>query len=130
LRNQVDVESEQGGLEAHARGGHGGLAAGMSGANDYNVELFGELDQVSGIPTGSILEDSNKQLAIGQHASGIIHGTCNPDVLVWAAGQRPAHFSRPQSEASLRRAGEDPFDKLRAGSAPTWPEVRIAAVAG
>ena len=31
------------GLQAHARGGHGGLASGMSGADDDYVELFGEL---------------------------------------------------------------------------------------
>ena len=43
LRDQVHVERVEGGLQSHARGSHGGLASGMAGADDYNVELFGEL---------------------------------------------------------------------------------------
>ena len=43
LGDQVDVERVERGLQAHARGGHGGLASGMTGADDDYVELFGEL---------------------------------------------------------------------------------------
>ncbi len=43
LRDEVDVERVEGGLQPHAGGGHGGFAAGVSGANDDDIELFGEL---------------------------------------------------------------------------------------
>ena len=43
LCDQVDVERVQSGLQAHARGGHGGLAPGMAGSDHNYVELFGEL---------------------------------------------------------------------------------------
>jgi len=42
LGNEVEVHSDERGLEAHARGGHGGLAAGMTGAHDNDIVLFGE----------------------------------------------------------------------------------------
>ena len=40
LRDQVDIEREQCCLQSHARRGHGSLTAGMSGADDDQVELF------------------------------------------------------------------------------------------
>ena len=43
LRNQVDVERVERGLQAHARRGHRGLASRMAGADDHYIELFGEL---------------------------------------------------------------------------------------
>ena len=43
LRDQVDVERVEGGLQAHARRSHRGLASGMAGADDNDVEMFGEL---------------------------------------------------------------------------------------
>ena len=43
LRDQVDVQRVERGLQAHARGGHRGLASGMTGADHDYVELFGEL---------------------------------------------------------------------------------------
>ena len=49
LRDQVDIERVQRGLQAHARGGHGGLASGMAGADDDYVELFGELHSIKGL---------------------------------------------------------------------------------
>ena len=42
LRDQVDVQRVERGLQAHACGGHGGLASGMAGADHDYVELFGE----------------------------------------------------------------------------------------
>ena len=42
LRDQVDIERVEGGLQAHAGGGHGGFASGVAGADDHHVELFGE----------------------------------------------------------------------------------------
>ena len=42
LGDQVEVKGEQGGAQAHAGGGDGGLAAGVSGADDDDIELFGE----------------------------------------------------------------------------------------
>ena len=42
LRDEVGVEGEQGGAQSHARGGHGGFTAGMSGSNYGNVVMFGE----------------------------------------------------------------------------------------
>ena len=42
LRDEVEVHGDERGLEAHARGGHGGLAAGVAGADDDDVVLFGE----------------------------------------------------------------------------------------
>jgi len=52
LRDQVDVERVERGLQAHARGSHGGLAPGMTGADDNYVELFGKLHE-SDRPRGS-----------------------------------------------------------------------------
>ncbi len=43
LRDQVDVQRVERGLQAHAGRGHGGFASGMSGADHDYVELFGEL---------------------------------------------------------------------------------------
>jgi hypothetical protein len=43
LSNQVDIKSVEGGLQAHARGGHRGLASGMAGADHDDIELFSEL---------------------------------------------------------------------------------------
>ena len=43
LRNQVDVERVERGLQAHARGGHGGLASGMAGTHHHYIELLCEL---------------------------------------------------------------------------------------
>ena len=53
LRDQVDVQRVERGLQAHAGGGHGGLASGMAGADDHYVELFGEWHQgtVSSFPS-------------------------------------------------------------------------------
>ena len=42
LRDEVEIEGENGGAEAHARGGHRGFAACVAGAYDYYVELFGD----------------------------------------------------------------------------------------
>ena len=42
LRDEVEVQGEEGGAEAHARGGHRGFAAGVAGAYDDYVELFGK----------------------------------------------------------------------------------------
>jgi hypothetical protein len=43
LRDQIDIERVESGPQAHACGCHRGLAAGMAGADDNYVELFGEL---------------------------------------------------------------------------------------
>src|ERR1700733_9665934 len=43
LRDQVDVEGDERRLQPHARGGHRGLASGMAGADDNDIELFREL---------------------------------------------------------------------------------------
>ena len=43
LRDQIDVEREQRGAQPHARGSHGGFAAGMAGADNDYVVLFGVL---------------------------------------------------------------------------------------
>ncbi len=43
LGDQVDVQRVESGLQAHAGGGHGGFASGMSGADYDYVELFGEV---------------------------------------------------------------------------------------
>ena len=43
LGDEIDVQGEERGLQAHAGGGHGGFASGMSGADYHHVELFGEL---------------------------------------------------------------------------------------
>ena len=40
LRNQVEVQREQGGAQSHARRGHRRLASGMSGAHHHHVVLF------------------------------------------------------------------------------------------
>ena len=42
LRDEIDVEREERGLQAHARRGHRGFAAGMTGADHNNVVGFGE----------------------------------------------------------------------------------------
>jgi hypothetical protein len=41
LRDEVEVEREQRGAQAHAGCGHRGLAAGVPGADDDDVVLFG-----------------------------------------------------------------------------------------
>jgi hypothetical protein len=43
LRDQIDVERVESGLQTHAGGGHRGFATGMSGADHDYIELFGEL---------------------------------------------------------------------------------------
>ena len=43
LRDQVDVECEQRRLQPHARRGHRGLASGVAGADNNDIELFREL---------------------------------------------------------------------------------------
>ena len=40
LRNQIDVEGEQRGLQPHARRRHRGLASGMTGAHHHHIEMF------------------------------------------------------------------------------------------
>ena len=50
LRDEVDVERVERSLQAHASGGHGGLASGMAGANHHNVIGFSELRQQSVSP--------------------------------------------------------------------------------
>ena len=42
LRDEVEVQREERGAQAHARGGHRGFAAGVAGADDDDVELFGK----------------------------------------------------------------------------------------
>jgi hypothetical protein len=42
LRNQVEVHGDQRGLQAHARRGHGRLAAGMTRAHHCHIVLFGK----------------------------------------------------------------------------------------
>ena len=42
LRDEIEVQREEGGAQAHARGGDGGFAAGMSGSDDDDIVLFGE----------------------------------------------------------------------------------------
>ncbi len=42
LRDQIDVEREQGSLQSHARRGHGGLAARVPSTHHYDVVSFGE----------------------------------------------------------------------------------------
>ncbi len=52
LRDEVEVHGDERGLEAHARGSHGGLAAGVAGADHDDIVLFGEM------PSDSILRTS------------------------------------------------------------------------
>ncbi len=47
LRDQVDVEGVERGLQAHAGGGHRGFASGVARAHHHDVELFGKLHQLS-----------------------------------------------------------------------------------
>ena len=47
LRDQVDIEGVQRGLQAHAGAGHSGLTSGVPGPDYNNVELFGELHRTS-----------------------------------------------------------------------------------
>jgi hypothetical protein len=42
LRDQVDIQRKQGGLQSHAGGGHRGFTAGVSGADHDNIVLFSE----------------------------------------------------------------------------------------
>ena len=42
LRDEIEVQCEEGGAQAHARGSHGGFAAGMSGSDDDDIILFRE----------------------------------------------------------------------------------------
>jgi hypothetical protein len=42
LGDEVEVHGDEGGLESHARGGHGGLASGVACADHGDVVLFGE----------------------------------------------------------------------------------------
>ena len=42
LGDEIGIESEQGGAQAHACSGHGGFAAGVTGSDYGNVELFGK----------------------------------------------------------------------------------------
>jgi hypothetical protein len=42
LGDEVEVHGDEGGLEAHAGGSHGGLAAGVSRAHHCDIVLFGE----------------------------------------------------------------------------------------
>ena len=50
LGDQVEVEGVEGGLQAQARRGHGGLASGVAGAHYHDVELFSELHRRKGEP--------------------------------------------------------------------------------
>src|SRR5947209_5580493 len=43
LRDEIDVQREEGGFQPHASSGHCGLAACVTGAHHDDVELFGEL---------------------------------------------------------------------------------------
>ena len=40
LGDKIDIESIKSGLQSHASHGHGGLAAGVPGADDDHIELF------------------------------------------------------------------------------------------
>jgi hypothetical protein len=40
LGDEVEVHGDERGLEAHTRGGHGGFAPGVSGADDNDIVLF------------------------------------------------------------------------------------------
>src|SRR5690242_9654370 len=66
LRDQIDVQREQGCLQPHARTGHRGLASGMSSADNNNVEMFGELthcaDRRAISTSGTILSDYRESL--------------------------------------------------------------------
>ena len=42
LGDEIEVHGDERGLEAHARGGHCGFAAGVTGAHDDDIVLFGE----------------------------------------------------------------------------------------
>ena len=55
LRDEIDVERKERGLQAHARGGHGGFASGMTGADDDNVVSFGELRQSFNSPRAPLV---------------------------------------------------------------------------
>jgi hypothetical protein len=58
LGDEVDIESIEGGFQAHAGGGHGGFASGVPGAYYYDIELFGETPHdgsTAGIARSSIL---------------------------------------------------------------------------
>jgi len=67
LRDEIDVEGVEGGFESHAGAAYSGFAAGVSGADDYNVEIFGEghefLFYRDDAPQG--LKPSNKPLLSG-----------------------------------------------------------------
>ena len=43
LRDEIDVQGVERGLQAHAGRGHGGFASGVSGADHDYIELFGEV---------------------------------------------------------------------------------------
>src|SRR5262249_43777574 len=60
LRDQVDVERKQSGLQPQAGRGHGGLAAGVSGADHHHIVLFGKLQHGS----VSILQAKRRVVAV------------------------------------------------------------------
>jgi hypothetical protein len=62
LRNQVEVHGDDRGPEAHARGGHGCLAAGVPGAHDNDIVLFGESHP---IPFYGIIDSGAERKGLG-----------------------------------------------------------------
>jgi len=50
LRDEIDVEGEERGVQAHARASHGSLASGMTGAHHHNVVGFSELQRQRDLP--------------------------------------------------------------------------------
>ncbi len=93
LRDEVEVEREESGAQAHARGGHGGFAASVSGAYDDYVVLFGE---------GHCSYFSFSVFRAGRvDFQGI--GVCRPDALLFQ--DRPVRSGlRGSQEAMLLKA--------------------------
>jgi len=62
LRDEIDVQREERGTQAHARGGHRSLASGMTGADDNNVVVLGELQRQENVPTARSKPHANHSI--------------------------------------------------------------------
>src|SRR4029077_16169190 len=73
LCDEVDVQGVESSPQAHAGGGHGGLASGVSSTDDDDVELFGELhvrEYTPGNPGGRCFLLASRGEGRGQAAGG------------------------------------------------------------
>ena len=113
LRDEVHVHGDERGFQAHARRGHGCFAAGVTGAHDDHVVLFGERHPILFYGSAGVAIRESMQIRLGSRLPMIVQFS----IMSAFPGPRMIEVSRPSMSTCM--CG-NPVDTIGELLLPLW----------